>query len=251
MSDALKITEQSPPSDLAPFIESFWRIDNPHDQDEDVVTFPDGGIDLYFFQNAECPLHISLVGLETQTQVASMPKRSSLLGVRLKLLAAEYLLHRPIAELLNTRTTLDNGYAQITPETFKSFTAFCQTLTEHFEVQLTQTSLVDPRKMAMSEAIYLAHGNVSVSEIADHASWSSRQINRYFNKWLGLPMKSYCDILRFRHSFDTLKAGELYPSEGFNDQSHYIKLIKKYSSLTPKQLARDESDRFIQLLTQK
>ena len=99
----------------------------------------------------------------------------------------------------------------------------------------------------LEELIYQSKGAVSVTDIAQAANWSSRQINRYFNKWLGLPMKSYCDILRFRNSFEFLKIGQLFPEDGFNDQSHFIKLVKKYSSLTPKQIAQDKNDRFVQL----
>lgn len=249
MSDALDTASAQPCESLAPFIESFWMMKNPTDLDEQVITFPDGGIDLYFFRNAEVPIHTSLVGLETHSQSAYMPKQSVLFGVRLKLLAAEFLLKQPVAELLNDRITLDQGFADISSSDLEDFTSFVEKLESYFLALLDER--VDPRKRIMSDMIYETNGAITVSNIAEAANWSSRQINRYFNKWLGLPLKSYCDILRFRHSFDSLKEGELFPEDGFNDQSHYIKLIKKYSSLTPKQLAHDKSDRFIQLSSKK
>ncbi len=249
MSDAINTSFRYPHPLLSAFVESYWVMENPHDQDEEVVTFPDGGIDLYFFRNEEFPIHASLVGLETHSKSAFMPKRSILFGVRLKVLAAEYLLKRPVADFLNDNITLENSFAQITTEDLYDFDHFADKLEGHFLSLLTDT--LDPRKQIMSDMIYSTSGATTVKEIAEAANWSSRQINRYFNKWLGLALKSYCDILRFRHSFDSLKKGELFPEKGFNDQSHYIKLIKKYSSHTPKQLAHDKSDRFIQLSSKK
>lgn len=246
MKSNIHIDSLAPNEELSPFIESFWAIRNTSDTEEKLETFPDGGIDLYFFHNDEYPLHISLIGLETDAKVGIMPANSVLFGVRLKLLAAEYLLKTTVSDILNTQRPLENGFANVTSSDFSCFNTFSKKLSEYFCHQLT-TIPMDPRKKIMSERIYDSKGDITVTEISNSAHWSSRQINRYFNKWLGLPMKSYCDILRFRQSFDSLKTGQLFPKDGFNDQSHYIKLIKKYSQLTPKQLAQDKNDRFVQL----
>jgi AraC-like DNA-binding protein len=245
MKDTIQLTSLAPSQALAPFIESFWMIKNHGDKDEEVITFPDGGIDVYFFHSHQFPLHVSLVGLETHSQLGAMPSHSTLCGVRFKLLAAEYILQTPLAGLINKRTTLENGFAEIEQDDLLHFDAFCQKLSSYLSSQLIKP--IDSRKHLMSEKIYQSKGSATVSEVAETANWSSRQINRYFNKWLGLPLKSYCDILRFSSSFESLKMGLLFPEEGFTDQSHYIKLIKKYSNLTPKQLAQDKNDRFIQL----
>ncbi|MEP3350095.1 MAG: AraC family transcriptional regulator [Marinomonas sp.] len=249
MKDTIEIQSFAPSTTLAPFVESFWMIQNHGDRNEEVITFPDGGIDLYFFHNKEFSLHTSLVGLETHSQLGSMPKHSKLFGVRLKLLAAEYLLNSSVAEWVNNKTTLPHNFAGICENDLRNFDFFCEKLAHYLSSQLTQSP--DSRKLIMSELLYASHGAISVSEVSAKSHWSSRQINRYFNKWLGLPLKTYCDILRFSNSFESLKMGLLFPEEGFTDQSHYIKLIKKYSNLTPKQLAQGKNDRFIQLSTVK
>lgn len=245
MKSTIKLASLAPNDELSPFIESYWMIKNPTDKDEELVTFPDGGIDLYFFHSEQYPLHVSLVGLETHSQKGYMPANSVLFGVRLKLLAAEYLLHRPVADIINDRVTLANGFADLEINDLLEFPLFCDKLSQYFTAQMTTPT--DPRKKIMSELIYQSKGDISVTDIAAAANWSSRQMNRYFNKWLGLPLKSYCDILRFRSSFEFLEVGQLFPENGFNDQSHFIKLVKKYSSLTPKQIAQDKNDRFVQL----
>lgn len=233
-----------PCNELSPFVESFWMIENPSSINEKNITFPDGGIDLYFFYDGQYPLYTSLVGLETHSKINFMPKRSVLCGVRFKLLAPEYLLHTPVADLINHSKPL-NGYADLNKTDILCFKTFCSKIERHLLLQLSKN--IDHRKHTMSELIYNTKGNITVKKISERSNWSSRQINRYFHKWLGLPLKNYCDILRFSSSFETLKMGLLFPEEGFTDQSHYIKLIKKYSNLTPKQLAQGKNDRFIQL----
>lgn len=245
MKNVVQISSLKPTEELSLFIESFWIIKNDSDEDQELVTLPDGGIDLYFFHSDHYPLISSLVGLKTYPRVGLMPARSILFVVRLKLLAAEYLLNDSVAEILNDWIYLENGFANINESDLFCFDIFCKKLNLHFLSHLTTP--IDPRKKMMSERIYNTKGVTSISEISLASHWSSRQINRYFNKWLGLSMKTYCDIIRFNSSFEYLKAGKLFPEEGSYDQSHFIKLIKKYSSLTPKKLAQNKNDRFLQL----
>ena len=245
MQDTIQITSLAPNEALSPFIDSFWIIKNDSNVDQELVILPDGCIDLYFFHSDEYPLISSLIGLKTHPRIGLMPACSILFVVRLKLLAAEYLLKDSVAEILDHWVYLENGFANINESDLFCFDTFYKKLNLHFLSHLT--THIDPRKKVMSERIYEAQGFISVSEISLTSHWNSRQINRYFNKWLGLPMKRYCDVIRFHSSFESLKAGKLFPEEGSYDQSHFIKLIKKYSHLTPKKLAQNKNDRFIQL----
>ncbi len=85
---------------------------------------------------------------------------------------------------------------------------------------------------------------VSVSKISEEISWSNRQINRYFNTTLGISLKEFLDIIRFRKNFNNISEGKLYPESEYFDQSHFIKEIKKYSGVTPTELYKN--DRFLQ-----
>lgn len=77
--------------------------------------------------------------------------------------------------------------------------------------------------------------------------WSSRQINRYFNQQFGISLKTYCNILRFGSSFKPISEGILFPEQNFTDQNHFIKEIKKYSGVTPKELSRNKDNRFMDI----
>jgi len=107
---------------------------------------------------------------------------------------------------------------------------------------------IDERKRNLFELIFTTNGEISVKELSERIFWSERQINRYFNQQFGLSLKTYCNILRFQASLLHIKQGELYPQLNFADQSHFIKEIKKLSGVSPKELHKNENDRFLQFL---
>ena len=106
---------------------------------------------------------------------------------------------------------------------------------------------IDERKRKLFELIYASNGEMSVKELSEKVYWSSRQINRYFNQQFGLSLKAYCNILRFRKSLEHIAQGKLFPELNFTDQTHFIKEIKKFSGVVPKELSKNKNDRFVLL----
>jgi len=106
---------------------------------------------------------------------------------------------------------------------------------------------VDDRKRKLFDLIYATNGEMSVKELSEKAFWSSRQINRYFTQQLGLSLKMFCKILRFRASLEHVAQGRLSPELNFTDQTHFIKEIKKFSGVVPKELSKNKNDRFVLL----
>ncbi|MNT47860.1 Helix-turn-helix domain protein [compost metagenome] len=102
-------------------------------------------------------------------------------------------------------------------------------------------------KQKLFELITKSRGEITVKELAGKICWSSRQINRYFQNWLGLTLKSYVNIVRFSNSLKQLKEENFYPELNYGDQSHFIREVKKYAGVTPTILSKNENDRFIQL----
>ena len=86
-----------------------------------------------------------------------------------------------------------------------------------------------------------------MSYYADKVFWSSRQMNRYFNKMFGLSLKSYCNILRCSAAYKDIKKGDLLSNQNYYDRSHFNKEIKKHTNHTPKNLLENENDRFLQI----
>ncbi|HLA54425.1 MAG TPA: AraC family transcriptional regulator [Flavitalea sp.] len=236
-----------PTEELGTYVKFFWRLENKGREPRKVVILPDGYFDLAFWRTDNVPFQSMLFGLGTIPAEYTIPQHSVSFCVSFKLPAAEYLLNQKIASLIDQRQLMTKEFWGMGPGDLQNFASF----TEH----LTSTMLIkrptetDPRKMQLFELIYNSAGSISVQQIADSIHWSSRQINRYFTRWFGVSLKTYSNILRYRASFLHLRDGKLFPELSYSDQAHFIKEVKKFSGVTPKDLARNENDRFIQLST--
>ena len=229
---------------LADLVESFWMLHNPTDQDQDVIILPDGRIDLFFSISATLPYHALLRGLDHEPNHTIILPKTTTFAVSLTLLAAEYLLNQSVAPILNKGTLLSSDFWGMTADDLIDFDAFCDKVST--QIRNSRQELIDERKQKLVALLYATQGSLSVQELAETVSWSSRQINRYFAQWFGLSLKAYCNILRFRASFGHLREGKLFPEQNFTDQAHFIREVEKYAGVSPKKLSKNSDDRFIQ-----
>jgi len=228
---------------LSEFVESFWMVANLSDSDKDIVVLPDGRFDIIFSYTPREPYHITLTGLGTQPEQNSFPARIVMFAVSFRLLAIEYLLDVPIADLLDRASLLPDDFWGITAGDLDDFDSFCTKVSAKLKGLIKKD--IDSRKQKLFELIYSSNGSLPVKELSEQVYWSSRQINRYFNQQFGISLKTYCNILRFRASLQQIKDGKLFPEQNFTDQAHFIKQIKKYSGVIPKELQKNKNDRFI------
>nr|WP_315030225.1 AraC family transcriptional regulator [uncultured Chryseobacterium sp.] len=234
-----------PEAVIADFVENLGTFHNDSDEPKEVVVIPDGRIDLFFAQSSTEPFHISLLGLETYPEQRIIMPQTTVFVVSFKPLAIEYILHTPIADLLNTGKNLPSDFWDFKANDLQSFALCCKNATEKIKELLPEE--IDERKRQLFELIYLSKGEMSVKELSENVGWSSRQINRYFTKQLGLSLKSYSTILRFRASLEHIAQGKLFPELNYTDQNHFIKEVKKFSGVAPKELSKNKNDRFVLL----
>jgi len=240
-----KIVEPEPA--LLDFVERFYMVVNTSASDKEVVLIPDGRIDLFFIVFETGQFIGTLIGIETQPTTASFPPKCIFIGMSLKLLSIEYILHTTIAGILNGARKLPNDFWSITSNDLNNFDSFCKKISKGILEQNKQK--IDGRKQKLFNHIYETKGALKVTEYAQYAFWSERQINRYFNQTFGLSLKAFCNILRFKASFQHIKEGNFFPEQNFADQAHFIREVKRLTKVTPKSLAKNENDRFIQFST--
>lgn len=234
-----------PDKQLADFVESFWMIANHSDVAHEIVILPDGRFDIIFYYSLAAPYQVMQMGLGSQPEQNSILPGTVMFAVSFKLLAMEYLLDMKAAFLLNSAHRLPDDFWGITKNDLNNFDGFCQ------KVSLRMLALIKPeidsRKQKLFELIYASKGSFTVKELSEKVFWSSRQINRYFHSQFGISLKAYGNILRFKSSLSHIKMGKLYPEQNFSDQNHFIKEIKKFSGVVPKELSKNQNDRFLLL----
>jgi AraC-like DNA-binding protein len=247
MDNDFTYQRSKPDRSLSDFVESFWMLQNRSGSDKEIVVLPDGRIDLFFSQSASEPFHATLSGIETHPDQAVLAAQTIIFAISFRLPAVEYIFRKPISGLLNDAEHLPAGFWDFTPEDLHNFNHFCAKATQ--KVQSLLPADPDSRKLKLFELIYASNGALTVNELSEQVSWSSRQINRYFTEQFGIPLKAYCNILRFRASFEHIRDGKLFPEHNFTDQSHFIREVKKLAGVSPKELRRNQNDRFIQFST--
>jgi len=232
---------------LSKFVERFWFLHNNSSADQELIVIPDGRIDLIFTTSLNEPFRVVIVGIETEPSQHIFSAGTVMFGISLKLLAVEYLMDTNISSLVNGLQLLPDGFWEITESDLDNFKACCQKVSDKIYSLLNPS--VDNRKTKLFDLIYSSNGSMTVTELSKNVYWSTRQINRYFNNKFGISLKKFCTILRFKASFQHIKEGRLFPEQSFADQAHFIKEVKKFTGFTPKELFKNQNDRFVQFST--
>jgi AraC-like DNA-binding protein len=243
MENATEHQIAKPDKSLAGFVYCFSSLQNLSNINEGVII-PNGKVDLSFYKTTDNQFHVSLMGLETRPKLISKQAISIYFAISFNPLAAEYILHHPIADILNNEKALPDNFWGFSIDDLNDFDAFCVKASR--KIQSLLPVAIDHRKHRLFELIFAANGEIGIKELSEEVSWGARQMNQYFSRQFGLSLKAYCNILRFQASLSHIKDGRLFPQLNFYDQSHFIKEIKKLSGASPKELYKNQNSRFLQ-----
>ena len=243
----MKYREIKPNGFLTNFIQCFWEYDAAETDFEHTII-PDGYFDLIAeFENDTLKL-VKLTGVWTNPILVKTPKSTKIFAVRFKLLASEYLFQQEIKSILNATKILPLTFWDINTYQISDFEKFASEISNRIESSIKYLSEIDNRKLKLFELVY-SKQNLSVEELSENVFWSSRQINRYFNRQFGFSLKSFLNMVRCNSSYNDISKGNLFPSERYFDQAHFIKEIKKHTGTTPSELFKNKNVRFLQLAT--
>lgn len=234
-----------PDEALADFVENIGMFHNKSNKAMEVVLLPDGRIDLFFMQSESEPFKVSLIGLETIPEQQVIPADTLAFKITFKPLGVEYLLQISITDILNSGKVLPTDFWNISNDDLKDFEVFHSKIATKLKQLLP--AKIDERKRELFKLVYRSNGEIKIQQLSEEISWSSREINRYFNKQFGLSLNAFCKILRFKASLEHIAKGRLFPELNFTDQTHFIKEIKKFSGVVPSELLKNKDDRFILL----
>lgn len=245
MSNALEYRLIKPEASLSDFVYGFSSLRNLSTFSGGIIV-PNGKIDLMLCKTTSNQFQIVLMGLETKPR--PMPEQSidTFFSISFNPLAVEYIFRQPIAGFVDSTKELPADFWDFTSDDLQDFDAFCNKASQKIRSLLPEET--DARKHKLFELIFATDGDMSIRQLSETIGWSERQINRYFNQQLGISLKTYCNILRFHASLHHIKDGKLSPQLNFTDQSHFIKEIKKLSGVSPKELFKNQNDRFLQFL---
>ena len=243
----MELTIQSalPDNSISHFVHSFWMVENKTGNDIPSTVLPNGMVDLALMNINSANWEMVVRGIDTMPSQVTIAADTRMFSVGFKLLAVEYLFGNSIKDVLNEAYPVSNDFWQFDAVDMNCMESFCNKATQ--KIKTISTENIDTRKEKLFDLIYSSEGAMPVKELSENVSWSSRQINRYFNQQFGISLKAYCNILRFGASFKHISEGKLFPELNFTDQNHFIKEIKKYAGVTPKELSKNQAERFINI----
>jgi AraC-like DNA-binding protein len=246
----MKYKEAKPLGFLSSFIQSFWYYETDNSAVQHTIL-PDGYFDLIAAYVNNTLATVQLTGVWTKPKDLQIPANTQFFAIRFRLLALEYFFKREIKSVLDSTLDLPLSYWNFDRYSCNEFEIFVAETTSYLNNSIKHLKNIDNRKVNLFEAAY-QYKVQTVSELSSQIGWNSRQINRYFNSKYGISLKEFLKIVRCNESYKEISKGNINPqTNGFFDQAHFIKEIKKYTSATPKELYQNKNDRFLQLSTQR
>lgn len=247
--DKINFKEIIPNKSLSKFVKRFWTITNLTNENLTYTILPDGYFD-YILEFNEGKINSkSMTGIYTKEFEVVIPSYTTFFGVSFLPVSAEYILDQSLSKLLNKHQNLPLSFLDFDIAKFDKFQLWTEKLSLQFISKIKEEKVVEERKQKLFNLLFQTNGSLTIQEIANQTFWTSRQINRYFNTAFGLSLKTYLNILKCKQSFDDIKKGKLFPQQNYTDQPYFIKEIKKHTGSTPKVLAKNKNDRFIQFST--
>ena len=236
------------PSDqLEGFIDSYWEHKNICDEPHRMTIFPDSFFKVIIYLVGGRIVSYFLTGLWNKNMEVIVPPQATVYGVKFKILSPEYIFKREIASLLQSHIELDLDFWNMRNFKFGKFEENINQFEAILIEKLSKNPEVEGKKLQLTQILDKMKGKISAEEVSNQIIWSNRQINRYLNKYLGVSLKSYLNIQRVYAAYIQIREGQFFPDDGFFDQAHFIREVKKHTGKTPRELFKEQHDRFIQL----
>jgi len=208
-----------------------------------MIIVPDGMLKIILILKDNKVIRYFLKGLSTKPQEFTVPPKTESIGCRLKILAPEYILRKSVSHLVDRNESLPLDYLNARFIDFNNVEKAIKDLENGILREMVKED-IQSRKIRLSQLLYQTEGQMTVKEVGEQTSWSSRQVNRYFDRYLGINLKTFLKIQRAYSAYFKIREGDLSPTENYYDQSHYIREIKEYTGVSPKRIYQNENDLF-------
>lgn len=106
-------------------------LHNASNETKTCIILPDGRIELFFSISDTEPFHVTLLGLGTHAEQASIEPKTKTFAISFKLLATEYIFKEPLSKLLDHGQSLSSHFWGFTALDLYDFDAFCKKASEN------------------------------------------------------------------------------------------------------------------------
>lgn len=261
--DGCKYQQLPPHKDLSSFVNYFFVSEGAEPSDEKIklMLVPDGHFDIFWHSGADFEYEIKETGQSNSNEliIAGQMTRASYLKMRfpVTIVGAKLFAHA-LHPLVKTRlcefTDKIFNFEDIFEDS-KELIKSMRRAGDKFEaLRMLQSYLIDKYSKCkiideckeidsitfnISRNLFCESGNITLKEIARIYDISPRQIERKFDRFIGLSPKMLSRVIRFGSCLSAIqrspgrKTLEVIHSFGYYDQTHFIKEFKDFVKLTP------------------
>lgn len=245
--------EFSPSKTLSPYICCYWILKSKENikENHSIVLLPDGCINLVFALGEEdYEKNAFLFGLIKKSYNIELNDYVNYFGIRLLPGNNFMFFDRPANFFLNKIDFLNKFM-----EDFKSYIP-CKTINiDNIENNIDMIEFYiekymlnknnidnDPIVDMTLKYLYENKGQVTINELTEISSITSKTLFRKYNNWVGISPKLFSRIVRFQNVLSTISKSEkidwldIALKNGYYDQAHFIKEFKEFYGQSPSSL---------------
>lgn len=244
---------------LAPYVRFYWVLEADVCPGEQFVhrSAADSCVEMVFHYNSSfdevtssgsiesSPL-ASIQAQSTRFRRFSTGKSFGIFGAYLYPFAVPKLFSFPAYDLTNISPDLESVFGASGKRLEEQMITAADTehrlavINSFFEVKLDASACDLPLVCLAVKSVIEVGGNMSVSKAALDLNLSTRQFERKFKEFAGLPPKLYSRIARFQAATQHRLNGnrdltDIAYACGYYDQSHFINDFREFSGYTPKE----------------
>lgn len=260
----MKYTEYLPSNHIAGFVRCFWTIEHSGDHSDIFAEpiLPDGCPEIVFnlaapfrrhYQNrAEIQPRTVVVGQMKQFVLIEPSKQANLFGVRFHPFGLYPLIRQSLADLTDRIESIDSVFnrygndledaitgAESTKDRISVFEKFfCPSV----EFRTSGENFIRFACSTISES----GGMLPIGDLTRRLGTNSKQLERQFNKEIGLSPKSFSRITRLQSILQNLNKpavsnwADLSYQFGYFDQAHFIKDFKEFTGNSPNEYMKQQ-----------
>jgi len=255
-------TEIEPCNALKPYIRCFWGSAVPYkskestsSNNEKTLVIPDCCMDIIFdidysnnnVENLFCNINDVPFYAEEVRQSAIV----STFGIRFNFWAVHLFVDSALPKTCNEFAVVDEYFGNLRNDIENIFTEYSKIQERVLHVEklflrkLYTKSIVNNNLLNGIHCILKTKGTVSICEVSQYTSISSRQLERIFKEYIGITPKKCASLVRYQNIWKDLMFNKYFTTSkiaynyGYSDQAHLINDFKKYHGSTPIEAIRN------------
>jgi AraC-like DNA-binding protein len=118
----------------------------------------------------------------------------------------------------------------------------CITLLNNFIFSIPERSRMDVRPIAFATDQFMHNpGEIALNDLQRQLNTSARSLHRMFETNVGMSPQLFKRVCQFHHAFQQLnnlefsRLTDIAYEHGFFDQSHFIRVFKEFTGISPKE----------------